>query len=141
MKSLLSKLNFLNQTKTVAYPDLAAIIGGQTPDYRGLFLRGVGGNSASIGVHQGDAIRNINGYMGSTQYAQKLAWPTPSFYPTGVFFNDPAFTFKTHWFWQSTPHPSCDLRDVFLDVSLMVPTSNENRPVNRAVRYLIRALE
>ena len=31
------------------------------PDLRGLFLRGHGGNSAALGVQQGDAIRNITG--------------------------------------------------------------------------------
>ena len=35
-----------------------------TPDYRGVFLRGLGGNSASLGILQGDAIRNITGTMG-----------------------------------------------------------------------------
>ena len=32
-----------------------------TPDYRGVFLRGLGGNSTSLGELQGDAIRNITG--------------------------------------------------------------------------------
>jgi hypothetical protein len=31
------------------------------PDYRGLFLRGVGGNAAILGQIQQDAGRNING--------------------------------------------------------------------------------
>jgi hypothetical protein len=31
-------------------------------------------------------------------------------------------------------------RDVRLDASLVVPTANENRPVNTAVRYFMRAL-
>ena len=37
-----------------------------TPDYRGVFLRGLGGNSASLGVTQGDAIRNITGNFNAT---------------------------------------------------------------------------
>ena len=40
------------------YPELAALVGATVPDYRGYFLRGVGGNSASLGERQGDAIRH-----------------------------------------------------------------------------------
>ncbi len=32
-----------------AYPELFALIGTKVPDFRGLFLRGVGGNSAGWG--------------------------------------------------------------------------------------------
>lgn len=35
-----------------AYPELFALLGGQTPDLRGLFLRGHGGSSAALGVRQ-----------------------------------------------------------------------------------------
>lgn len=34
-----------------------------TPNYRGVFLRGLGGNSASLGILQGDAIYNIVGQI------------------------------------------------------------------------------
>lgn len=44
------------------YPDLFKILKSVSlPDYRGLFLRGVGGNSAALGVLQSDRIRNITG--------------------------------------------------------------------------------
>ena len=42
------------------YPKLYTLM-HNTPDYRGVFLRGLGGNSASLGELQGDAIRNITG--------------------------------------------------------------------------------
>lgn len=38
------------------------------PDYRGYFLRGLGGNSAALGVRQEDAMRNITGYIGMFQF-------------------------------------------------------------------------
>lgn len=38
------------------YPDLYRICGPNLPDLRGLFLRGYGGNSAELGVVQGDAV-------------------------------------------------------------------------------------
>lgn len=37
------------------YPELFALLGARVPDFRGLFLRGVGGNSAGLGVTQGIA--------------------------------------------------------------------------------------
>ena len=42
------------------YPKLYALM-HNTPDYRGVFLRGLGGKSAHLGILQGDAIRNIIG--------------------------------------------------------------------------------
>ena len=40
-------------------PELFALMGGQVPDLRGLFLRGLGGNSAELKVKQEDEIKNI----------------------------------------------------------------------------------
>ena len=48
----------------MSYPELFALVGGQVPDLRGLFLRGHGGNSAGLGEQQGDAIRNVHGTFG-----------------------------------------------------------------------------
>ncbi|WP_304046586.1 hypothetical protein, partial [Desulfovibrio piger] len=42
------------------YPELFALMGGQVPDLRGLFLRGHGGNSAGLGEQQGHAMRDIS---------------------------------------------------------------------------------
>ena len=55
------------------YPKLYALM-HNTPDYRGVFLRGLGGNSASLGELQGDAIRNITGsfWVGNDQVAIAL---------------------------------------------------------------------
>ena len=44
----------------MSYPELFALVGGQVPDLRGLFLRGHGGNSAALGEQQGHAMRDIS---------------------------------------------------------------------------------
>lgn len=105
------------------YPELSAVIGLQVPDLRGLFLRGMGGNSANLGVRQEDAIRNISGSFTGGH----VSWPvTGAFRRTGV-----AYLFR-HGGDQHTSRFE-------FDASLQVPTAEENRPVNMAVRYLIRA--
>ena len=38
------------------YPELSALVGPTVPDLRGLFLRGLGGNSAALGVVQNDMV-------------------------------------------------------------------------------------
>ena len=38
-----------------AYPELFAVVGGQVPDLRGMFLRGYGGKSAALGTTQDQA--------------------------------------------------------------------------------------
>ena len=66
-----------------AYPELSALLGGQVPDLRGLFLRGHGGNSAALGVQQGDAIRNITGGAGYIQFHQNTGSAAGAFYLSG----------------------------------------------------------
>lgn len=107
-----------------AYPELFAVLGGQTPDLRGLFLRGHGGNSAALGVQQNDAIRNITGSFG--QHSSASAGGV--FYRTGGCAEDIRSSYGT---WSGN--------GVGFDLSRVVPTAEENRPVNQAVRYLVRA--
>lgn len=127
-----------------AYPELFALIGGNTPDYRGLFLRGHGAQasthygavthqSAALGELQGDAIRNITGHLG---YLTDTTDDNPierSF--SGVFY-------YYHGGGRQDIRAGDDRARLSggFDASRVVPTSNENRPVNRAVRYLIRSL-
>ena len=109
-----------------AYPELSAITGPVLPDYRGIFLRGYGGDSGPLGALQGDAIRNITGTIpgeiwGVTTGTGVFTSPNPS----GVSVAMPGWTYRRG--------------DIAFDASRVVPTSNENRPVNRAVVYLMRA--
>lgn len=110
------------------YPELFAVVGGQTPDLRGLFLRGHGGNSSALGIQQSDAIRNITGTLANVQESQQR-----SAYATGAFRLTTSMT-QGHPYYTVNGSYGCDF-----DASRVVPTANENRPVNQAVRYLIRA--
>ena len=101
-------------------------MGGQVPDLRGLFLRGHGGNSAALGVQQGDAIRNITGRFG---FDDQFTW-------NGF---DGAFSDGGYAPYGATNEGRETGHFVLFDVSTVVPTAEENRPVNQAVRYLIRA--
>ena len=110
------------------YPELFAVIGANVPDYRGYFLRGLGGNSAELGVEQGDAMRNFEADFNSFSHAQ--------YYYNGCITRELNYGSAiqgggnreyVYAGWKFRP-------------SMQVPTSNENRPVNMAVRYLIRAI-
>lgn len=120
------------------------------PDLRGLFLRGYGsqshikengskiGNSETvhisdgIGIIQGDAQRNIIANM-HTDYGGSL----PEY-----LRNDNGTVYYKRSFSGSIRCDAYGTSDILLefDASRTVPTANENRPVNMAVRYLIRAL-
>ena len=124
-----------------SYPELVAVLGKSTvPDYRGVFLRGYGSHTSShygtvthqsdaLGVLQGDAIRNITGsYTGYEFGATDGGWQfTGALYAT----NDSGYRGN-----ENSEDRAIRLR---FDASRAVPTSNENRPVNIAVRYLIKA--
>ena len=117
------------------YPELVALIGTTVPDYRGIFLRGHGsqvsthyGNvthaSANLGELQGDAIRNMQGRVVANP-ARRGSSPAGPFVDSGEGWNNHTDTGSsgTSWF----------------DASRATPTAAEIRPVNRSVRYLIRA--
>ena len=118
------------------YPELSAVVGGQVPDLRGLFLRGYGAQTSShygsvvhqsgeLGMVQGDAIRNITGSSGDS--------PNSGAYYYGALAGGAGGARK---------FAGEGLRGrsaINFDASRVVPTAEENRPVNTAVRYLIRA--
>lgn len=119
------------------YPKLVAAIGSTTiPDYRGLFLRCQGSqtvtgtvhSSPAVGVKQGDAIRNITGNFTALHQTEA------DIRATG------AFTYQSQNFGENGARNN--FRETALyafDASRVVPTANENRPVNATVRFLIKA--
>lgn len=126
-------------SKTV-YPELFALVGGQTPDLRGLFLRGHGSHtsthygtvthkSAELGQVQGDAIREI---WGSFPELIAPGWGTST--QGAMYYGSP---------WASGVHRSegsdWSKRGANFYASRVTPVDGEIRPVNQAVRYLIRA--
>ncbi|XVK27630.1 phage tail protein [Pectinatus frisingensis] len=107
------------------YPKLAKIM-GTVPNYQGLFLRGFGGNSETIGQVQSDAIRNITGTVGYWNDDYGI-------YTTGVFYTSiVGNTAQLHG-------GTGEQINTYFDASRVVPTANENRPINTAVIYLIKA--
>ena len=113
------------------YPKLYQLM-HNVPDYRGVFLRGLGGNSAALGALQGDAIRNITGTMGGSNSVDVGLWD----YGTGVFyqFNQGRNSVANGRAWYSYVS-----QGMGFDASRVVQVANENRPVNKAVRYFIKA--
>lgn len=123
------------------YPNLVAAIGSTTiPDYRGLFLRCQGSqtvaetvhSSPAVGTKQGDAIRNIYGrfvvddIVGIGGYNRQYS-PNGAFKVVGSAYYD------------ARSHESRNGCLVGFDASYIVPTADENRPVNATVRFLIKA--
>lgn len=124
-----------------AFPELFAVIGFQVPDYRGLFLRGYGSQvsshygtvthqSGALGQIQGDAVREFSGTFDGHCVGYNTGRGTGPFYGRAVHDRgsaggDNRYDGGGGW---------------GFDISRVVPTSQENRPVNMAVRYLIRAL-
>lgn len=89
------------------------------PDLRGKFIRGTGGNAAALGVAQGDAIRNITGYING--YLDLTS--------AGGCFELKDF---------SSPKPATQSASGYhqIDFSLQsagCPIANEIRPVNTAL--------
>ena len=124
---------------SAVYPELVALVGSRVPDYRGIFLRGLGsqtsthyGNvthsSAALGQLQGDGIREIWGSVSGTSNR-------------GVFGSAYSGAFSVSG---SAHGPSRDGdwsqgNTLTFQASHTTPVVGEIRPVNRAIRYLIRA--
>jgi hypothetical protein len=148
-----------NGQSTSGYPELAAIVGPTVPNYQGMFLRGHGSqshaqnngstvgvtntvhSSGALGVVQGDAMREITagGIIGDGDF-DRLPAINQSYPPTwGAMSWDYVDLggkggIAHDGYDNDKPEYSGDFR-----ASLVAPTGNENRPVNIAVRYLIRA--
>ena len=84
-------------------------------------------SSGGLGQIQGDAIRNIYGEARGPG-SRAIASDTGGAFSASGWGGGPAA--DGDW---SANH------SLYFDASRTVPTANENRPVNKAVRYLVRA--
>jgi tail collar domain protein len=93
----------------------------------GKFIRATGGNAASLGISQGDAIRNIKGGFGD------VSGVYGEFHnPTGAFTNNQPRKKYNGGGWTE------DNTGLGFDASRAVPVANENRPYNMSVIVLIK---
>ncbi len=136
------------------YPELFALVGSKIPDFRGLFLRGYGSQnyaqqngsnvgvtntthtSGALGYIQGDAMRVVWGTMGNhpLKVGSKRNLDSNLELRSGALYRE-------HTWGQS--YTDASGRDVGVSFgfnsSRITPTAQEVRPVNMAVRYLVRA--
>ena len=127
-----------------AYPELFAVINtiygegdGSTtfniPDYRGAFLRCTGGNADVLGVLQEDAIRNITGSFSLNGVAGNR--------PISYYLNDiGAFgnsSYIASYVNAAMTGSSSAGNNKTFDASNVVPTAEENRPINYSINYCI----
>ena len=121
------------------YPELVGVVGWNVPNYQGVFLRGYGGQtsyhygavghwSAGLGELQGDGIREISASFW-TGGQHGIGGASGSFGVTGGQGYD----------WKYGGTGNTDWGGINFYASRVTPVVGEIRPVNRAVRYLIRA--
>lgn len=106
------------------YPKLFSRYGSSLPDLRGCFIRGLGGNSAALGVIQGDAIRNITGSIIMDNEPVETA--------TGAFYDGGVATGRGS-------QNDTSAKKLMFDASRVVPTASENRPKNISFLYIVKA--
>ena len=122
------------------YPELVGVVGWNVPNYQGVFLRGYGGQtsyhygavghwSAGLGELQGDGIREI---WGELSYLPRSRDGEVGQSGSLAFWNEG----RNQWMNDAGKAPSGAMN---FYASRSTPVVGEVRPVNRAVRYLIRA--
>ena len=125
---------------SAVYPELVGVVGYYTPNYQGVFLRGYGGQtsyhygavghwSAGLGELQGDGIREI---WGELSYLPRSRDGEVGQSGSLAFWNEG----RNQWMNDAGKAPSGAMN---FYASRSTPVVGEVRPVNRAVRYLIRA--
>jgi len=131
-------------------------MGARVPDLQGLFLRGRGQQafsqtngsivgvtstlhqSAALGQIQGDTRRKISGFLdaGPDDNVNRQ-FITEVVVQTGGAFS--ASRIQAHAAISNSVCCTNTARHLDFDSSYITPTAVENRPVNTAVRYLVRA--
>lgn len=127
-----------NGQSCAAYPALAAIVGSNVPNYQGVFLRGYGSrtngsithSSGALGAFQNMAFPEV---MNGAFSAVNTTGPAPS----GPFKE--IGRYADHGLEDNNGYGSGLCRYIQFNLSSVVPTGNELRPVNVAVRYYIKA--
>ena len=125
---------------STVYPELVGVVGGNVPNYQGVFLRGYGGQtsyhygavghwSVGLGELQGDGIREI---WGELSYLPRSRDGEVGQSGSLAFWNEG----RNQWMNDAGKAPSGAMN---FYASRSTPVVGEVRPVNRAVRYLIRA--
>ena len=101
------------------------------PDYRGAFLRCTGGNADVLGTLQEDAIRNITGSL------IFVSWQTNSsiVYADSNLFNISTSASTSDSISSNTRNTN--QRIMNFNISNVVPTAEENRPINYSVNICI----
>ena len=92
-------------------------------------------SSGAFGQVQGDSTRKVEGALGVVSIGSSvdLEFVNPS---KSIFVTN--FIYRNSWSTYGNGAGNNTFR-MNIDNARVVPTSNENRPVNMAVRYLIRA--
>ena len=104
------------------------------PDFRGAFLRCIGGNAATLGVQQGDAIRNATGLVRGILTTYNYSVDSGA--AEGVFSaTNPEEQAGGH-IWNG-PGQNGYLAHVSFGLDGVVPTAAENRPINYAVNVCV----
>ena len=125
---------------SAVYPELVGVVGWNVPNYQGVFLRGYGGQtsyhygavghwSTGLGELQGDGIREI---WGELSYLPRSRDGEVGQSGSLAFWNEG----RNQWMNDAGKAPSGAMN---FYASRSTPVVGEIRPVNRAVRYLIRA--
>ena len=105
-------------------------MGARVPDLRGLFLRGLGGESAALGVSQNDTMRPITGRIIAANGT-----------PHSPISNGAFSSVLQSGTWRALTEAGNGI-SVDMNSALLGPnySGTETRPVNTAVRYLIKAM-
>ena len=107
------------------------------PDYRGAFLRCTGGNADVLGTLQEDAIRNISGQCHFRPYKGTISDTNNTLFnsPVGAFTKTLEAGGSSEGVQGVAFHSPNQI--LMFNASNVVPTAEENRPINYSVNICI----